>query len=232
VSPTYNTPATITAILNARFNPLEPSLKPPRLGNLTTKIKISTVYAARAYPDLPKRPTMESAFDTDRCVSLVDFPISTATIDSVALWDYHASSEAGNNAVSEEPSRNLTMTQTWPAESSCNGWYEAEVPVTLTLPENKTWLPTFHCCLVSRFYTLDFSLTVHSPGNGPSSTLHLRIPVQISSALPPSYAEGTTVERVEEDSSVRSQTTRVPREAAFFRGRTLPGYEEELPPGY
>jgi hypothetical protein len=232
VSPTSSTPATITAILNARFEPLEPSLKPPSLGNLTSKIKTSTVYAARAYPDLPKRPMMESAFDTDRCVSLLDLRLLIFTIDSSAPWKFRASSETGDGTASEEASRNLALTQTWPAGPSRSGFYEATIDVPITLPQNKTWLPTFHSCLVSRFYSLDFSLTVHSPGNGPSSSLHLRIPVQISSALPPSYAEGTAVGRVEEDSPVRSQTTQVPGEAAFFRGRTLPGYEEELPPGY
>jgi len=52
-----NTPATM-ATVNLRFDPHEASSEPPRLGGLTTKIRVSTFFAARPAQEFPNRFTM------------------------------------------------------------------------------------------------------------------------------------------------------------------------------
>jgi hypothetical protein len=75
---------------------------------------------------------------------------------------------------------------------SGTSYFETTILLPLTLPRGKTWLPTFHSCIVSRVYLLDVSLTVHSPGAGvPSTTLSLHLPVQISTSPAESGASGS-----------------------------------------
>ncbi|KAL4886286.1 hypothetical protein BJY04DRAFT_213817 [Aspergillus karnatakaensis] len=60
--------------------------------------------------------------------------------------------------------------------------YTATLLVPVTLPKDKSFIPTFHSCLISRVYSLDFQLSVQ----GASSTVKLRAPMQIAAERDPS----------------------------------------------
>jgi hypothetical protein len=66
------------------------------------------------------------------------------------------------------------------------GFWTASIPLPLALPPSKTWLPTFHSCLVSRVYTLELALQILPPqGTGPSllpTEVKLKLPVQVATA--------------------------------------------------
>jgi hypothetical protein len=67
-------------------------------------------------------------------------------------------------------------------------YYTASVVIPISLPKNKTFVPTFHSCLISRTYSLDLSLTYHTPGaNVLTPTVSLRLPIQVITQ--PKYAE-------------------------------------------
>ncbi|KAH7317610.1 hypothetical protein BKA65DRAFT_105022 [Rhexocercosporidium sp. MPI-PUGE-AT-0058] len=232
VSPISSTPATITVTLKVRFDPLDPSYEPPRVGKLTTKIKISTVFATRAFPDLPKRCPIGTAYDQERCGSLVIFPLLTMSINFSSLWAPYHSSDSGIEPAPpypDETPQNIHLTQS--TSQPGRGSHNAKILVPITLPSSKQWLPTFHCCLVSRFYTLEFSLAVQSPGNRGFSTWVLRLPVQVSSSILSRTVEVATGSAGEGGSIQSSPMSERPSEA-FFRSRTLPGQADEEPPGY
>ncbi|KAL4913118.1 hypothetical protein BDW62DRAFT_170122 [Aspergillus aurantiobrunneus] len=62
------------------------------------------------------------------------------------------------------------------------GSYTATLLVPVTLPKDKSFIPTFHSCLISRVYSLSFQLSVQ----GTSSPFKLRAPMQIAAERDPS----------------------------------------------
>ncbi|KAL4870248.1 hypothetical protein BDV12DRAFT_166454 [Aspergillus spectabilis] len=60
--------------------------------------------------------------------------------------------------------------------------YTATLLVPVTLPKDKSFIPTFHSCLISRVYSLDFQLSVQNA----SSLMKLRAPMQIAAERDPS----------------------------------------------
>jgi hypothetical protein len=62
------------------------------------------------------------------------------------------------------------------------GSYTATVLVPVTLPKDKSFIPTFHSCLISRVYNLSFQLSVP----GAASAFRLRAPMQIGAERDPS----------------------------------------------
>ncbi|KAL4788490.1 hypothetical protein BJX76DRAFT_315826 [Aspergillus varians] len=62
------------------------------------------------------------------------------------------------------------------------GSYTASLLVPVTLPKDKSFIPTFHSCLISRVYSLSLQLSVQ----GASSPFRLRAPMQIAAERDPS----------------------------------------------
>jgi hypothetical protein len=211
VSPTSNSPPTIIATIYLRFDPAVPSAAPPRLGALSSRIKAHTFYGVRPLSNLATRTSMITSFDVSRGVYTTSTALATRCVANVT-WTRHlgtppqyARRDSGYSTSSENwgsilasPSACGPRRQREPRPSLDGGragggggagsvgttYYEAVVLLPLTLPRGKTWLPTFHSCLVSRVYLLDVNLTVHSPGAGmPSTTLSLHLPVQISTSV-------------------------------------------------
>jgi hypothetical protein len=61
-------------------------------------------------------------------------------------------------------------------------YYTSTLLVPVTLPKYKTFPPTFNSCLIARAYSLDLSLSIPSGGAISSSTLTLKVPLQITAA--------------------------------------------------
>jgi hypothetical protein len=61
-------------------------------------------------------------------------------------------------------------------------FYTAEVVVPICLPKHKVFTPSFHSCIVSRSYTIEFTLSYHTPGTNVSNpSVVLKVPLHISS---------------------------------------------------
>ncbi|KAL3478421.1 hypothetical protein BJX99DRAFT_224466 [Aspergillus californicus] len=61
------------------------------------------------------------------------------------------------------------------------GNYTATLLIPVTLPKDKSFIPTFHSCLISRVYSLAFQLSVQ----GVSAPLKMRVPMQIAAERDP-----------------------------------------------
>lgn len=171
-SNTLTSPVTTMAVVNVRFDPLEESTKPPRLGNLVAKLKVSTIFATTALRDFPCRAN-SYVYDSQRGVFVESINLSSRNVES-AQWTQHNTRERHNSAIS--------ISGELSSPSASKAFWTSQILVPINLPTNaKTFVPTFHSCLISRVYSLDLNLGVHAATTSvSSSTMHLRIPLQIS----------------------------------------------------
>jgi hypothetical protein len=223
---TSTVPAETMATIQLRFDPREESSEPPRLGGLTTKIKATTFFAAKPEHDLPTR--INQVYDPVRSTYNTSVALSSRCVESVA-WEKRQPSERRNSEFSTSSSDN--------SDNECNGnndYYTATILVPISLPLTKAWIPTFHSCIVSRIYTLDLSLTIHTPGTAvPATTVLLRLPVQIAAAANQTArahltAAEAAAELAEANEFFRPRVMEVPREEWVGNEETA----SELPPSY
>ncbi|OBT78188.1 hypothetical protein VF21_02683 [Pseudogymnoascus sp. 05NY08] len=175
-------PSTLTT-LTLHFHPTSPTDLPPRLGALTAKIRATTVHSIRPARGIPDEETRSSPYEIhsgayNTHISLASHEVTPAA----APWTYVVPApayERRDSGYSTGESDVETATAT-AAAGKTGPYYTATIPLPLSLPGNKTWVPTFHSCLVSRFYTLMIELMVHPPGKSAvPSCLALKVPVQI-----------------------------------------------------
>jgi hypothetical protein len=146
-------PITTVAKLALRFDPTDEGAKPPALSSLHTKLTASTFYASSPRHDLPSRTSL--AYNVSQGVYDKDVALNSLCIAS-AKWNEHI--EASN------------ALQSYKSGTS----YTAQILVPVILTDKKSFIPTFHSCLISRTYTLSLQF---APRGGPN--IRLRVPVQV-----------------------------------------------------
>lgn len=188
-------PAT-TATVNLRFDPVDESQLPPRLGTLSSKLKANTWYATEPWADAPAR-SASLAWSHDRGVYVQTVSLATRCVAS-AQWTKHsgnspAPSPSSSAACSRRGSvqsncsdaSNLSSSSHYtphPASASYAGktYYTTSIIVPVTLPKTKSFVPTFHSCLSARTYALDFCLSYHTPNTSLTApNVSIRVPVQV-----------------------------------------------------
>jgi hypothetical protein len=180
-SDTVSTMATV----QLRFDPVGDE-QPPKLGSLTSKIKASTFYSAGPWDDFPMQSGSTPFSQVGQGLFTESVPISNMCVAS-AKWVKHSSSTECERRDSVE---SMTSEHSTGPSTSFSGdtYYTASVVIPINLPNNKTFVPTFHSCLISRTYSFDLSLTYHTPGtNVLTPTISLRLPIQVITQ--PKYAE-------------------------------------------
>jgi hypothetical protein len=228
-------PEIAMATLNLRFDPHDKSSQPPRLGGLTTKIKASTFYAARPAEFLPSHYTMNTQFDTIRGVYDTSVPLSSRCVEAVS-WTKHKAAPAYTRRNSASSSDSSDCSDNCPEAKPGSEYYSATVLVPITLPSSKTWIPTFHSCIVSRTYTIDLNLSIHTPGNGvPASTVSLHLPIQIAAdgnqnERAPMTAAEAAAELADAEEFLRPRVIEVPSAAHIGNSVLVP--TSDLPPSY
>jgi hypothetical protein len=213
-------PATTMATLNLRFEPHDVSSEPPKLGSLTTKIKAITFYNVIPAQALPSTFYVTALNEATRGFYHTSIPLSSRRVTSVA-WAKHGSevTDLRRDSDSSTSSSDYSDSVLSPVQESAV-YYTATVLVPITLPSSKTWVPTFHSCTVSRTYTIDISLTIHTPGAGvPASSASLHLPVQIAAA-------GNQTQRRE--LSAAEAAAELARVDEFFTPRLIQVPSEEL----
>ena len=165
-------PVTTLAVINLRFDPSDDDANPPPLGDLVSKLKVITFYSVAPIQEIP---TLSTLFLDDSNHGKWDETIllSSRNVESAASWTRRGLTDFMDQDTVPRPSGPLNSRFFW----------SAQILVPVTLPtNNKTFVPTFHSCLISRSYFLDLSLSVQSPGSVIfDPTMHLRVPLQISS---------------------------------------------------
>ncbi|KAI4134067.1 MAG: hypothetical protein LQ347_001836 [Umbilicaria vellea] len=171
---------TTMATLNLRFDPAEESAQAPRLGQLVTNLKAATFFASIPMREIPS-DSAAFRFDSRRGLFVETVNLSSRNVGSVQ-WEKHTTTSYADRVNSVH---SVSSAVSIP-EPSCayigKTYYTSSIIVPVTLPENKSFVPTFHTCLISRIYLLDFSLSVHTPGTSVTAPImHLKVPVQVSS---------------------------------------------------
>lgn len=239
---TDNKPITTMAKLVLRFDPAEESNAPPTMGSLGTKIKVSTYYASAPRQSFPSRSSL--GFDVSQGVYSQNVSLSNLCIAS-ASWEKHSASS--NIATEGLVRRDSGISDCSTASDSEKGFaagilpaskdykqgifYSAQILVPVTLPMNKSFIPTFHSCLISRTYTLSLQF---APQSGP--TLHLKVPVQLCAEGSDTGIENARARSVEETVLREAADVFAPRS---FAPPTFDGHRnasvvarDESPPDY
>ena len=185
-------PISTMATINLCFDPTELSSVPPKLGTLICRLKIATFHGATPYEVIPAK-TSSYQFDTNKSVYVDTIPLSSRCVESVE-WTKHEASErtsrckrsSSTDSMSDEAEKSRRKAKKDPVDPETLPFYTASVLMPITLPTKKTFVPTFHSCLVSRIYLLDIVMSVRTSSSptsismGKSSNLNLKIPVQVA----------------------------------------------------
>ena len=193
--------------LNLRFDPTDPSCAPPRLGALSAWIRATTVHSVNPASRIPDQEPQGSPYDTHSralktYVALMahDGPAATAPLWRLVPTPKYARRDSGYStagSLSSSPSPGSSPAPLAPstgplvsisAASSSDDldevdekkpYYTTTIALPLVLAPSRTWIPTFHSCFVSRFYTLLLELVVHPPGATMPFMISLEVPVQV-----------------------------------------------------
>lgn len=219
--------------LHVRFDPETEDEQPPRLKSTSSKLKVSTFYATQPWTDFPSKEIAEGYSHMAHNVYSETINLSSLCVAS-AQWRKHDGTELDDSRRSSlisESSSSLaeSLIHLPPASSSYCGktFYTASILVPVSLPVNRTFVPTFHSCLISRVYTLDLSLS-YQPANTKlplAPSISLNIPVQITSA------PGNGLASLEELSDLLLPETQIEEE--YYRPRNVaPPTEEDYQDHY
>ncbi|RAH74843.1 arrestin (or S-antigen), N-terminal domain protein [Aspergillus aculeatinus CBS 121060] len=181
LNPTSNDDTSIVstvATVHLRFDPLG-NEEPPRLGTVWSRLRATTFYSAEPWGDYPSTSSIRTWAQVGRGMFTEAVPLSTMCVAS-AQWTKHTSADAPRR----DSMHSTSSTESLPGPSasfSGNIFYTASVVVPITLPKSKTFVPTFHSCLVARIYSLELSLSYHTPNaNILTPTTSLKIPIQLT----------------------------------------------------
>ena len=239
-SSSSTTPATAMTTVNLRFDPHDGASQPPRLGGLNTKIKVTTFYAARPAQSFPSRFSMVQQFESTRGIYATSLPLSSRCVEGVS-WTKHKPAPAytRRNSESSTSESDYSDDVTLSKRKENGAYYTAEILVPITLPSSKTWIPSFHSCIASRTYSIDLSLSIHTPGTAvPASAISLHLPVQIAAMGNQTRratltAAEAAAELADADEYLRPRVIEVPREELIGTSVLAPvSGPGELPPSY
>ncbi|KAL7268189.1 hypothetical protein RUND412_009202 [Rhizina undulata] len=176
VKPGFVCPPTTTVPMAIKFIPADESYQPPKLGTLTTKLRISTFYATKPMTGIPRK--------------------AAASLDA-SLGCYSTSVFLSSRCVEGAK---------WTRESSSsNTFYTTHLLVPVIAPKCKILVPTFNSCLISRQYALELSFSVQASAHT-SPSLSLTLPLQVSNppSSPPSASDNLSPPAFEEFFTPRS----------------------------
>lgn len=167
------------ATVNLRFDPVGSEL-PPRLGTVWSRLRASTFYSAEPWADFPSASNAMLWTQVGRGIYSETVPLSKLCVAS-AKWTKYTTATFDRCDSLQSTSSEDSLTP--PSTSSAGQiYYTASVVIPITLPASKAFVPTFHSCLISRTYTLELSLSYHTPcANLVSPSVSLRVPIQLIS---------------------------------------------------
>lgn len=137
-----------------RFDPVG-NEDPPALNSLSSKLRVSTAYSMTPMETFPSGDLSRSHLG--QAMYLETVPLSALCLGA-AHWTRHTDSHKSML------------------------YYTASIVVPIALPDaRRAFVPTFHSCLVSRFYALDVSVSYRTPAaNIVDPSVSLRLPVQMT----------------------------------------------------
>ncbi|OMP82372.1 hypothetical protein BK809_0006682 [Diplodia seriata] len=243
-----NDPITTSAKVFLRFDPADENSLPPRLNSLSSKLKVTTFYATTPRRQFPSREqvmldiSQGTYSDTlplsSRCMAAVQWTKHRPTADEIAAASNPDISRR-DSGISDCSAVSIGKNIPEPSDAYVAGrsYYIANLLIPIQLPVNKSFIPTFHSCLISRVYRLDLSLSLSA-----TSSINLKVPVQVTAET---SAEGAS-ERAERAASQAMQSDTdaamdevfaprsvAPPNAEFLEGsQMVQAMGNVAPPGY
>lgn len=201
--PSDNNSAASSSVVTVhlRFDP-EGNELPPPLGTLYSKLKVSTFFGTTPWTEYPSKSPL-LAWNPSRGVYTETVPLSTLCVSS-AQWERQSSSG--------------------PSGGKDKVFYTASIIVPVSLPKGKkTFVPTFHSCLISRVYSLDLSVSYHTPNaNVLAPSVSLKVPIQITSAHRKAIPDELLVTDLLADITISQMQV----DEEFFRPRSIAPYPQ------
>lgn len=189
------------AFVQLYFDPARPDVPPPRVTSVSAKLNAYTHYSTSAITTFPNlgdwartdNVTMERRGSYATSVTLLNNSIKSfqweAKVDNGRRDSGYCSSDSGGaeEMTTGSPRR---LSPASPGSKDMGLVYTAPLIVPLELPMHKrTFLPTFHSCIVSRTYSLSLNISMvpasstssstSSSSAGSSTTVSLTVPIQI-----------------------------------------------------
>jgi len=208
-------PVTTMATVHVRFDPADEKTQPPRLTSLSSKLKVATFFGSIPMREIPTKSN-DFHYSNTKGIFVETLNLSSRCIAS-AQWQHHQVDVPMRRDSAFSTLSNINVPE--PSSSySGKSFYTSKILVPMTLPRtSKLFVPTFHSCLVSRIYALDLYLTVNTPGaTTTSTTLHLKLPVQVSSEGNPSRRPSIADQEAEAAAAAAASDT-----TDFFHPRSL-----------
>jgi len=161
--------ASTTTSVSLSFIPATPNSPPPTLGSLTVKLKTSTYFS-----------TVQLGYTPTRSKLALD-PQVGHFVDSTLL-----------------SSRCMGGVQ-WEKVTEPTLSYRSTIVVPITAPKGKYFVPSFSTCFITRAYSVELAMSVHTSGHSEPS-LTLKLPLQVSQPTATARAanQGVRDEEVEE----------------------------------
>ncbi|KAK2731239.1 arrestin domain-containing protein [Colletotrichum kahawae] len=222
-----------TLMVNLNFEPASADILPPKVSTVSAKIQSQTWYGATPMTRFPNLGDSHEVYAlTQQLAYQTSVPLLSATVDkthwrqqlaSTARRDSGYSSDGlqGNNSDSDH-SRGRRFSK----DSSSPINHLALLQIPFKLPTSrKTFIPTFHACIVSRTYTLQLTLVVGDTKVNLAVPIQIAVepPVQQDMGLPSFDAVMAQQEEAEADTYLQPRLLQQP--APEFQGNAvLPGY--------
>ncbi|CAK7264214.1 hypothetical protein SEPCBS57363_000966 [Sporothrix epigloea] len=198
--------APYTAAVQLSFDPARPDIPPPCVTGVSAKLTAYTHYSTNGISTFPNlgdwartdNMVMERRGVYKTSVSLLNKPLDNfqweANVDIGRRDSGYYSSDCGS-ADDLTTARKPGSSPLSPTTPSQTVGYAAKIMVPLELPTQKrTFLPTFHSCIVSRTYSLQLSVTMipassaspsstfpstTAPSSGSATTMSITVPIQV-----------------------------------------------------
>ncbi|EPS41412.1 hypothetical protein H072_4691 [Dactylellina haptotyla CBS 200.50] len=211
--------AMTTATLNLTFIPSDDSTEPPKLGNVTTKLKYRTFFSTKSINIIPQRKS-----------HLVDPYMGqyqeTITLSSRALngikWRRGRDAEHDSTYGSRRGSDLSDSASASSFSTESPNHYYAEILIPVSQPANKALPPTFQSCHVGRQYELDIGLSV-DVSSRLNTSFNLKLPIQVTSV-----GQHDLAAELEAEELPAFEEFFTPRSIAPPSGQRLPSFSDSV----
>ncbi|KAK1465842.1 arrestin [Colletotrichum melonis] len=229
-----------SVLVNLNFEPTSADILPPKVSTVSAKIQAQTWYGATPMSSLPNMGNSQEAYAmTQQLAYQTSVSLFSTSVDKVAWRQQLASTARRDSGYSSDgmregsPSDSDSQRQSNSRRSSKDRsspiFHKAALQIPFKLPTaRKTFIPTFHACLISRTYTLQLTIVVGD------SKINLNIPLQVAleppmqldsldTGLPTFEAVMAQQEEAEADAFLQPRLLQQP--APEFQGTSvLPSY--------
>ncbi|KAF6833430.1 arrestin domain-containing protein [Colletotrichum musicola] len=225
-----------TLMVNLNFEPASADIAPPKVSTVSAKIQAQTWYGATPMTKLPNLGDSQEIYAlTQQLAYQTSVPLFSATVEKTAWRQQVASVTRRDSGYSSDGMREGSHSDSDSSRgrrsskdrpSPINHLARLQIPFKLPT-SRKTFIPSFHACIISRTYTIQLTLVVGD------TKVNLAIPLQIALEAPaqqdmglPSF-EAVMAQEEEAEADAHLQPRLMQQPAAEFQGNAvLPGYND------